>query len=153
MSTSSIPGYSYGAANSAISPLTLEDLENLKLAVLFGPQDQQYLQLAGEVLADQVEEVLDVWYGFVASHPHLLYYFTDGQGNVTESIWLPCANASGNGFWIPATVPTTRHGLTISRRSACATSMRRKTRQMGSTPSLRSTIATWSPSSTPSRQP
>ncbi len=82
MSTSSIPGYSYGAANSAISPLTLEDLENLKLAVLFGPQDQQYLQLAGEVLADQVEEVLDVWYGFVASHPHLLYYFTDGQGNV-----------------------------------------------------------------------
>jgi hypothetical protein len=81
MSTSSIPGYSYGAANSAISPLTLEDLENLKRAVLFGPQDQQYLQLAGEVLADQVEEVLDVWYGFVASHPHLLYYFTDGQGN------------------------------------------------------------------------
>jgi hypothetical protein len=75
MSTSSIPGYSYGAANSAISPLTLEDLENLKRAVLFGPQDQQYLQLAGEVLADQVEEVLDVWYGFVASHPHLLYYY------------------------------------------------------------------------------
>jgi hypothetical protein len=81
MSTSSIPGYSYGAANSAISPLTLEDLENLKRAVLFGPEDRQYLQLAGEVLADQVEEVLDVWYGFVASHPHLLYYFTDGQGN------------------------------------------------------------------------
>ena len=81
MSTSSIPGYSYGAANSAISPLTLEDLENLKRAVLFGPEDRQYLQLAGEVLADQVEEVLDVWYGFVASHSHLLYYFTDGQGN------------------------------------------------------------------------
>jgi hypothetical protein len=39
--------------------------------------------MAGEVLADQVDEILDLWYGFVGSHPHLLYYFTgpDGQPN------------------------------------------------------------------------
>jgi hypothetical protein len=36
--------------------------------------------MAGEVLGDQVEDVLDVWYGFVASHPHLVYYFSDPGG-------------------------------------------------------------------------
>jgi hypothetical protein len=32
------------------------------------------------VLADQVEDVLDVWYGFVGSHPHLLAYFSTPDG-------------------------------------------------------------------------
>lgn len=82
MATLPIPGYTYGTASSATSPLTMEEFENLKRTVLFSDEDQKYLRLAGEVLADQVEEVLDVWYGFVASQPHLLYYFTDGQGNL-----------------------------------------------------------------------
>ena len=84
MSTTSIPGYTYGTSEVATSPLTLQDLELLKQTVLFGTEDQQYLRTAGEVLTDQVEDVLDVWYGFVASHPHLLYYFTDGKGNVNS---------------------------------------------------------------------
>ncbi len=49
--------------------------------MLFSPEDEAYLRMAGEVLSDQIEDVLDVWYGFVGSHPHLLYYFTDDQGN------------------------------------------------------------------------
>ena len=81
MSVNNIPGYIYGTVPVTHSPLSIKDLENLKKAVLFGSEDEKYLRLAGEVLADQVEDVLDVWYGFVASHPHLLYYFTDGQGN------------------------------------------------------------------------
>jgi hypothetical protein len=76
-----IPGYTYGTSQVAPSPLTLEDLDNLKKAVLFTDEDERYLRMAGEVLADQIEEVLDVWYGFVGSHPHLVYYFTDGKGN------------------------------------------------------------------------
>jgi len=76
-----IPGYTYGTSQVAPSPLTLEDLDNLKKAVLFTEEDERYLRMAGEVLADQIEEVLDVWYGFVGSHPHLVYYFTDGKGN------------------------------------------------------------------------
>ncbi|MGC8878531.1 MAG: protoglobin domain-containing protein, partial [Anaerolineae bacterium] len=65
----------------AKSLITLEEFEQLKQAVLFGPEDEKYLRMAGEILEDQVEEILDVWYGFVGSHPHLLYYFTDGRGN------------------------------------------------------------------------
>lgn len=75
-----IPGYTYGVTETQ-SPLTLDDLERLKQAVLFGPEDERYLRLAGEVLKDQIEDILDVWYRFVGAHPHLLYYFTDGHGN------------------------------------------------------------------------
>ncbi len=76
-----IPGYTYGEPDTARSPLTPAEFEKLKQAVLFGPEDEEYLRMAGEVLQDQVEDVLDVWYGFVGSHPHLVYYFTDGKGN------------------------------------------------------------------------
>ncbi len=75
-----IPGYIYGAQEVAASPLTLEDLHKLKQTVLFGPEDEHYLHMAGEVLADQVDKVLDLWYGFVASQPHLVYYFAGANG-------------------------------------------------------------------------
>lgn len=79
-----IAGYTYGTDRVARSPFSAEDLENLKKAVMFGPEDEKYLRMAGEVLEDQIEDVLDVWYGFVGSHPHLVYYFTDGRGNAVS---------------------------------------------------------------------
>ncbi len=84
MGVMNIPGYTYDSGSTARSPLTLEELEKLKKAVLFTEEDERYLRMAGQVLADQVEDVLDVWYGFVASHPHLVYYFTDGKGNASD---------------------------------------------------------------------
>ncbi|GBD11930.1 hypothetical protein HRbin23_01613 [bacterium HR23] len=80
MSTVSIPGYTYGTASVPRSPVTLQDLENLKKALLFTAEDERYLRMAGQVLADQVEDILDLWYGFVGSHPHLVYYFTGPDG-------------------------------------------------------------------------
>src|SRR5215207_9474407 len=76
-----VPGYGYGAQATARSPLDLEDLDLLKQTVLFTEKDEEYLRLAGDVLEDQADEVLDLWYGFVGSHPHLIYYFsgTDGE--------------------------------------------------------------------------
>jgi hypothetical protein len=75
-----IPGYDYGAQAIASSPLNVEDLDLLKQSILFTEEDEQYLRLAGDVLEDQVEDVLDVWYNFVASHPHLVYYFSNSDG-------------------------------------------------------------------------
>lgn len=83
MTANSIDGYAFGTT-AAKSPLSIEEFENLKQAVLFGPEDEVALRMAGDVLADQTEAVLDVWYGFVASHPHLVYYFTDGKGNANS---------------------------------------------------------------------
>ncbi len=72
-----IAGYTFGTEQAANSLLTLNDLELLKQTVLFTDEDEQYLRLAGQVLQDQIDAVLDVWYGFVASHSHLVYYFSN----------------------------------------------------------------------------
>jgi Protoglobin len=80
MTTTDIAGYSYGDTDVARSPVTSEDLELLKRSVLFAEEDERYLRMAGEVLSDQVEDVLDVWYGFVASHDHLVRYFAGSDG-------------------------------------------------------------------------
>jgi Protoglobin len=79
-----IAGYDYGAPSVARSPLGLEELELLKQMVLFGEEDEEHLRMAGDVLEDQVEDVLDVWYGFVADHPHLVRYFSDSEGRPDE---------------------------------------------------------------------
>lgn len=74
----SIAGYAYGSVPA--SPVEAGDLDLLKKTVLFTEEDGRYLRLAGDVLEDQVEDVLDLWYGFVGSHPHLVYYFTGSGG-------------------------------------------------------------------------
>jgi hypothetical protein len=80
-----IPGYAYGSDGAARSPVSSEELDLLQQTVLFGAQDQEALRLAGEVLEDQVEQLLDVWYGFVAAHPHLVRYFANAEGSPIDS--------------------------------------------------------------------
>lgn len=70
-------GYTYGQAGP--SPVTLQDLALLKKTVLFSEEDEKNLRLAGEVLKDQTDAVLDLWYGYVGSNEHLLYYFSKDQ--------------------------------------------------------------------------
>jgi Protoglobin len=77
MSTTTIPGYTHGTEAVARSPLSDEEFEQLKQTVLLGEDDLRALRMSRDVLADQVEDVLDVWYGFVASNPHLVHAFTD----------------------------------------------------------------------------
>jgi hypothetical protein len=78
MTATQIPGYAYGAVGR--SPVSQQALMDLQASVLFGPDDEQALRMAADVLADQVEDVLDVWYGFVGSHLHLVAYFSTPDG-------------------------------------------------------------------------
>jgi hypothetical protein len=66
-----IPGYTYGTPAVASSPITLAELELLKRTVQLEAEDERYLRMAGEVLADQVDALLDCWRGVTASEPHL----------------------------------------------------------------------------------
>jgi hypothetical protein len=75
-----IPGYTYGTAAVARSPVSLQDLELLRATLLLGDDDLAALRRSEEVLAPQVEEILDVWYGFVGANPHLLAAFSNAQG-------------------------------------------------------------------------
>lgn len=80
MTTTSPSGYRYGDPALSPSPVSTEDLARLKLSTGFGEADVAALRQAGRVLADQVEQILDVWYGFVGSHPHLLASFSTPAG-------------------------------------------------------------------------
>jgi Protoglobin len=80
MNTPAIPGYTLGGAQVASSPLSDSEFALLRQTVLLGDDDLQHLRLAGEVLADQVEDVLDVWYGFVGGNAHLVRYFAGADG-------------------------------------------------------------------------
>ncbi|GAB3745696.1 protoglobin domain-containing protein [Spirosoma pomorum] len=70
----SLPGYTYWRVTP--SPVSIDELALLKQTVLFSEEDERLLRPAGDVLADQTDAILDVWYGFVGSHPHLLRYFS-----------------------------------------------------------------------------
>jgi hypothetical protein len=91
-----IEGYTYGQASA--SPVGLDDLEDLKKTLLWSEDDEKALRLAGEVLADQVEEVLDLWYGYVGSHPHLVRYF-NGPDGTPDGAYLEAVRARF-GQWI-----------------------------------------------------
>ena len=74
--TSEIPGYTAGAQTLARSPLSLEAFATMQKSVLFDDQDVRALRQSFDVVKDHVEAILDVWYGFVGSQPHLLASFT-----------------------------------------------------------------------------
>jgi hypothetical protein len=71
-----IPGYTHADRAIPRSPVTLADFELMKKSALFGDEDTKYLRLSHDVLKDQVEAILDVWYGFVGANPHLLASFS-----------------------------------------------------------------------------
>src|SRR5271167_3228275 len=71
-----IPGYTYGTDTVAKSPVTPEELAKLEQAVGLTDEDRRYLRLAGDVLEDQAEAVVDCWRGIIAQQPHLAFYST-----------------------------------------------------------------------------
>jgi hypothetical protein len=91
----SIPGYTFGKVPA--SPVTLADLELLKATVLFGSADVAALTMAADVLRDQTDDVLDVWYGCVGANPHLLAYFS--KNSVPDTNYLSAVRLRF-GAWI-----------------------------------------------------
>jgi len=67
----------------ARSPLT-EDLNLLKQTVLFTEDDEKYLRLAGEVLADQIDAVSGCVVFLLGSHPHLAQYFSTPDNQLID---------------------------------------------------------------------
>jgi Protoglobin len=78
-----IPGYTYGSDAVPRSPVSLEELQLLQATLLLGEDDVAALRRSRDLLEPRVEDILDVWYGFVGANPHLLDAFTgpDGQPN------------------------------------------------------------------------
>jgi Protoglobin len=85
---SKIPGYTFGEASVARSPVSMADLELIQKTLLFGADDVKALKQSHDVLKDQVEAVLDVWYGFVGANPHLLASFLETGTNEPDGKYL-----------------------------------------------------------------
>ena len=83
-----VPGYTYGQKSLAKAPYTLADLAALKKTLLFTADDERALRQSKAILADQTDAVLDVWYGFVASTPELVYYFGDAKTGKPDGAYL-----------------------------------------------------------------
>lgn len=81
MTTTSVAGYTFGTSSVARSPLADDEFSRVKQTVLLTDDDLHSLRMAGKLLDDQIEAVLDVWYGFVGSHPHLVQYFSGPDGS------------------------------------------------------------------------
>jgi hypothetical protein len=96
-----IPSYSYGTAEAAQSPVSVQKLARLKQSFGFTKEDERYLKLAGEVLANQTKELVETWRGVIAKAPHLAKHSRDPNGK-------PIAHYSENSGlrfqqWIPDT--------------------------------------------------
>jgi hypothetical protein len=74
------PGYRFHDADLPISPVSLDDLALLQRTLLWTDDDTAALRRVAAVLGPQVEAVLDVWYGFVGSNPHLVSTFAGADG-------------------------------------------------------------------------
>ncbi len=62
------------------SPVSTADLDLLLSTLLWSNDDAAALARAGAVLEPQVDEILDLWYGYVGSHPHLVSSFNGADG-------------------------------------------------------------------------
>lgn len=82
------PGYAFGTPTLARAPYTLRDLQALQRALLFTEADVAALRRSKMILAGQTDAILDVWYGFVASTPELVHFFTDRRTGKPDRAYL-----------------------------------------------------------------
>jgi len=83
-----ISGYTYGSHKLPKAPISLEELSLLEKTVLLTDEDKKYLKISKGILKDQIDDILDVWYGFVGSNEHLVYYFGYKKGSKPNSEYL-----------------------------------------------------------------
>jgi hypothetical protein len=86
--SNAVPGYTYGQRTLAKAPYTMADLQALQKSLLFTDEDVKALRQSKAILADQTDAILDVWYGFVASTPELVYFFSDAKTGKPDGPYL-----------------------------------------------------------------
>ncbi len=119
-----IPGYTYGTPALPRAAIRLGALEPVQSTMLFTDEDAHWLRVSRQVLAPHIEELLDVWYVFVGSHPHLLHYFARiWEGEPDESYLGAVRKRLGPWVLDTAAADYTRPGLTTRSKSGGALSL------------------------------
>lgn len=94
-----VPGHRLGDPSLPASALSLAELADMKAAALFGADDVAALRRSRSILEPQIDAILDVWYGFVGSHPFLLASFSDPTSGKPVGVYLDRVRARF-GQWI-----------------------------------------------------
>jgi Protoglobin len=98
-----------GADNPQPS-LDAQTLVRLKRMLLFTHEDEQYLMMAGNILAPHTEDILTSWYDTILKNNYLATYFTrDGAPDMQYLLslrpqfrkWIAdlCTRQEGNPWW------------------------------------------------------
>ncbi len=98
-----IAGYTLGHPTVPKAPISWQEFEDLKKSVLLGEDDLAALRAASAVLEPQIEALLDLWYGFVGAHPHLLHAFTRPSDGKPDERYL-AAVRQRFGQWVRDTL-------------------------------------------------
>ena len=75
-----IPGYEFGSATSAISPVSREDLLHLEQTLGWTTDDEQLLKKHAGVFRAQAEPMVDSWRAVIGNQPHLWQWFAGPDG-------------------------------------------------------------------------
>jgi hypothetical protein len=75
-----IPGYDFGTAKSAESPLSMEDLADLEQTLGWTSEDEQLLQKHAGLFRSQAEKMVDSWRAVIGAQPHLAKWFFGPDG-------------------------------------------------------------------------
>jgi hypothetical protein len=79
-----IGGYDYGTGRVPRSPVTMDELGKLEESAGLTTDDRRYLALAGDVLADQAEKMVDAWRARIGQQEHLARWFFGPDGKPDE---------------------------------------------------------------------
>ena len=77
---SPIPGYDYGTAKSAASPVSEAELRQLEQAAGWMPEDAKILARHADLFHTKAETMVDSWRSVIGSQPHLTHPFTKPDG-------------------------------------------------------------------------
>jgi hypothetical protein len=77
---SDIPGYDFGSAQSAKSPVSAEQLRQLEQTLGWTTGDEQLLNRHAALFEAQAEKMVDSWRAVIASQPHLAQWFFAPDG-------------------------------------------------------------------------
>jgi hypothetical protein len=70
-----IPGYAFGAPESAHSPLIEKDVRELEQTIGWTEEDAAILAQHGDLFREQAEAMVDAWRAIIGSQPHLSHWF------------------------------------------------------------------------------
>lgn len=134
MTTETNPaGYTYDSADLPPSPVGRQRFDELLTDVMWTADDAAALRRAGEILTPRVSDILDVWYDFIGSTPHLVTIFRGPDGE-PDGQYLERVRGRFE-RWVSMSAPANlmTSGWPTKKRSVYATIRPKRTRPTEST--------------------